>query len=503
MNEERITRLPPFMFFVYWGFSIFNFWIHYNNYYKGGLSDTDDYILYAIEIAICIAVIIVTGKYSCFSGIPIIMKAMIFVDWLQVLISITVTDLNFWFKAGSWYNLITLAAVLYVFTVAAKLLLDCFLYKELMYDKTQYTIWFISNAVILIFAVIMIFRYWFKYLIFAAMFFRYFYALLRILGSYYEKYINWEESFFRRLSYKKISNKVRLAALAFCFFASMLFLWLCFDKTEGKYVLTSNDGQYSVKSMYDSFISSEDRNYVEDENVVEYCVSNRMPEWTGFQRKWYGLFDVNNGVITDTVYKGWLNFDASGIAWDYNGHFIDIEGNELITVPSVILKRRSARTGFYNDVLDFYGGHPRTRRFVTINGEFIDIYGIAQGDDNYYRDTTWHGEVVQDGNIAKNVSEDYFSNHLAIFYSEVDGAYGVINDQGEVTVEPIITKYSLYNELIYVYIGRQRNIVGTGGKLVLTDDEAKCHLDIDFDNKIISINYYGYSKDFEGNVIED
>lgn len=86
MNEERITRLPPFMFFVYWGFSILNFWIHYNNYYKGGLSDTDDYILYAIEIAICIAVIIVTGKYSCFSGIPIIMKAMIFVDWLQVLI---------------------------------------------------------------------------------------------------------------------------------------------------------------------------------------------------------------------------------------------------------------------------------------------------------------------------------------------------------------------------------------------------------------------------------
>ncbi len=189
-------------------------------------------------------------------------------------------------------------------------------------------------------------------------------------------------------------------------------------------------------------------------DVFQYENTNFMPDWTGFSDRKYGLHNVNTGKDTGAKYSDRLYFDQSGIAWDYDRHFIDENGNEIIETPKFLKKKRSCRQT-YLDLFIEWCCYDYDFREYELNRP-IDVYG------NFER-------VYQD-NKSGYV---YFSNGLACYYSDFYDSFGLIKEDGELLTPPQYRylKLDFDNPFAIVFDKEyQKNILNKDGKELINDN---------------------------------
>ena len=444
---ERLERTKKLrvVFYLYAAFTYINLFIHVENYYQGFLSEHMEYFLYAAKIVICLSVIMVFNKNRIerYRGIVPIMKLMIVFDVMEFVISALMTS----YKTGIALKILLVPMVLKVF-------LDFFFYWEILNKKDKF-VWIALNLLILVCC-------FFSMKIKGILLFVVMFAAVRVVLSLIFIKISRDSEdstdIWTGISDIHFPKWLRIAAVSVYALMIFVFAFLCLYKPIGNKELTSVE---------------------EGGGYKEFAVQNLMstlgphPWSTGFERTWYGLMDANDELITKPKYTHWLGYDYNGIAWDYKGHFIDRKGNTVISVPYIVSAKRSVRTSVFNSVFSFLtGGKYEERDLIYL----MNNIGYSMADEDFYvawDDSNLSGNtfkvytnIDRYGEVAFEVEgSQYFFNHITVFYSEVKGAYGLMNDQGEIIVKPCIYDFS--------YIGpeiMEVNMRDVGNANVLTQN---------------------------------
>lgn len=433
---DRAKRIKAVLF-AYAVFTNVYLLIRILNYSHGFLTDHADYFLYTVKLVICILAVITIRKNMLerYRVILPVMELMVVFSVWEFLVSVLITDPKY-----------ALALTLFLIPVAANIILDFFFFLELCNSDKDRRIWVTIYIILAILILISILHSGALFLVAVAMITRSAMSLVYIQISSnsgaQENENNDKQSIRNRLANKTINKKVKIALIGVYAFIMCAFAFSCLYKPSGKYVLTSEDGSVSVRSTSDHLSDVyyfRDRHEKEAAEYKQYNVENcfaRLEELrhykrTGFERRWWGLFDVKTGEITSTRYKKSLDYDDNGIAWDHDGHFIDLKGNPVITMPRTVTAGRSTMTTVFNSIYAFVkgGGLDDTRKWHNWDGKFFE-FERHFGSYN----------VTEDDDINDKL---YFWNNAAIFYSEVKGCYGIVNDKGEILLEPCFYKYQI------------------------------------------------------------
>ncbi len=524
MNSNKLALLKnKLLFTTYLIFSFFNILIHFFNYYKGFVSMPMEYALYAVKLTICMAIcIIVKDEYSVdrpdgsyilhFAHIKSIMKMMISFDLFEIFISVNMTEFE-----GVAANLIIAAAI-------AKCILDYKFYMELTRSNLAGGLWRTINILLVVCIVGMASNYerFMTFTIFL-MFIRFIFSLVIIVNCHKmdrrdkaeeledEKY----KPFKKPLSGKKIRiiSGVVVAVVA-------VFLWMRYSTATSENVINSNDGTVSIKVLKTFGELSND-----DEVVVEYCVCNRMPEGSGFEQKKYGLFNLKTGADTGAIYPALVKFDSDGIAWDHKGHFIDSDGDVVITVPNKLLRTRAAKSTLWIRFFDAFRGKLKST-YHTGYYFFNIIDWFAYGDSvvnyiDWYALNSHNVMCSYEKYVAPNT---YFVNGYATYYSEVSGGYGVIDDNGEIIlppelcevdrrynyeVTPVVQKSSgqikIYNKEWKDILNRKRHFINyaiyDSCKLIAVEsDNREYYIVMDYNGNLVNpgVEYVSYPSENYG-----
>ena len=152
------------------------------------------------------------------------------------------------------------------------------------------------------------------------------------------------------------------------------------------------------------------REYVSD-NVYQYEKRNLIPEWTGFTRSKYGLYDVETGFDTSAIYDNRLLFDNQNRAWDYNGHFIDEHGDIVIDTPFLVSAKISERQKYIYSA------------FITLVDKDVN-----SADKLYWLDEEPF-ERIDFNNL-------YFKNGVGYFRCRIFGTLGLMDEDGKIIAFP-------------------------------------------------------------------
>lgn len=178
------------------------------------------------------------------------------------------------------------------------------------------------------------------------------------------------------------------------------------------------------------------------------------------------LFVVTFNGIHKSRENNVLKYDDTGIAWDNKGHFIDQEGNTVITMPWIVSAKTSTMTKVFNPIYALVkSGIGYYLKYVPDYKRSLNV--LLGADDSYI---AWHNsddkfEVFTHYFSDEIVDKQYFYNHVTVFYSDVRGGYGLVNDQGQIIVEPVFYSYKIESPNIISV--RMR---GTGEEDVFTLD---------------------------------
>ncbi|NEX01058.1 hypothetical protein SAMN04487829_0640 [Pseudobutyrivibrio sp. NOR37] len=230
---------------------------------------------------------------------------------------------------------------------------------------------------------------------------------------------------------------------AFTFFSCLIFR---FGKASGGVKI-----QYSKGDVISEVHSSTNFQDVGDQ-VYVYSVDNRMPVDSFFYERKYGILDLKNNKDTGAIYDEAPRFDSNGIAWDYNSHFIDYHGNTVITVESNITINNSYRQRIINGY---------------VKDHFPGYYHYA------------YDLIGETGPAINREIDNYFKNDYCPFYSEAYGAWGLVNNNGKVLIEP---NYKIPDRLYGNDVIIFNNI--SDDKYYLIDEQAnKCELDFEVNER--------------------
>jgi len=481
-----------------------NMLIHIMNYYMGFLGFGADILLYLFKIGVCYYVYLQikhkgNENHAIISSV---IKYIMIADALELFVSVTAVEIK-----G-----LVFAILLLLFCLKAYL--DYYLFLILCKSEPAKKMWTILNSSIVIFVVLVSITNQIMYVVYILLLIRFLMAnsiVKRTEGSI--PFIK-KNAVIVKLSNVSVSHKSRYYIWGAVGILAVCFLWLRYSKATGKYELVSDDGSIVVYSSMDYFVED---NY----GIDRFCITNRMPDWTGFSRYWWGFIDEQSGNVTQAQYSNAPCFDESGIAWDYDGHFIDAKGNIVIDVSSLVMNRRAPRTTIINDFLDVAWESEdflRVFKWISIRTFHKDV-NPSYGHDHFY--VEWQGQSVYEGNVMnlENVwglghydKDLYFINNVAAFYSEKDGAYGLINDKGEVIIKPSIYRIDISKkaELIYVTLKGKGylNIVNYDGVFLL--DRTKDWYLKEYDDDTRTAWYtHDFSADgdvvisYDGQVIEE
>jgi hypothetical protein len=449
-----------------------DFIIHFINYFFGFLGEGVDYLIYGILVAACICgiQIIKKGHEQGYKGVAVILKLMTVLYLVETLISVTMTE-----RMG-------LALILIILVMLLKMVLDYFLFWEIIENSKTRKHWIAMNLAIIVGLALGIKVAFFEGVTIVLIVFRFLSCLWIIRNR--RTFGTEKESFWSRLSSKKMGKKSQIIAISVVGAALIVFCFLRFYKPEGRYEFESNDGNTVVFSSKDWLYSTQDNTCP----VKQYVVCNYMPEWSGFHREWWGLIDLRTGRATDARYRNRLDFDEDGIAWDYNGHFIDLDGNIIITVPSSVTTKRSAKTSVFNI---FMGVYPEGANLYWQNS-----YAVESGNFVF---------AGRDLDFRR-----YFWGQTAIYYSDVEGAFGIINDKGQIVVKPEIINFNRnYNEGITSVVRKQNgyaNFINDKGEYLFDKSRDYENLNYNHSGQFVSGNIANTANivlaDYDGNLLD-
>ncbi|WP_143008428.1 hypothetical protein [Pseudobutyrivibrio sp. YE44] len=257
----------------------------------------------------------------------------------------------------------------------------------------------------------------------------------------------------RTFSKKK---KIGLVAIAGCF---SLFFMLYYSYGGGEYHIEDDEGNILSSQTSSNYASQP------SEDVYQYSQCNRLPEWTGFQSKRYGLVTVKNGHNTGAIYKDYLEFDSDKLAWDYDGHFIDITGKEILNVPYIIKMQKSMKQRFIDSTIK---ESCQLERFLYEDGHRLyDSYDIS-------------GPFVI-GVYKDSQSDTYFKNGVAVYNCDFLNRGGVINDKGKFTILPKYRYIKASDDYRVFVVEKSDNlyVINTSGKQLMDDCDRIDNIDTD------------------------
>ncbi|SDB08743.1 hypothetical protein SAMN02910298_00358 [Pseudobutyrivibrio sp. YE44] len=259
-------------------------------------------------------------------------------------------------------------------------------------------------------------------------------------------------------------------------------------------------------------VLSEQKSYDEFEKVSSdvyiYSKENIMPEKSMFYDIKYGILNVKTGYNSGAIYDGFPEFDDDGIAPDYKGHFINMDGEIVFDIPGSITRHKSLRQQFLD--LAFQ---------ERSNVEYNNLKeSVIKQNHFYYVEIFRSGICVSREYNKGNPIKHYFGHGLAFYYSELNDCFGIISDDGKILTKPIFDDFSSENryEVTPVHIkGGGNNVIDY--KLRYLVDESYDGVvvrDVDCDLKKFFVEYddvhedgsfdeYVAIIDFDGNVFED
>lgn len=474
-------------------FTLLNLFLHYVNFYIGFIDSIVDYGLYAAKILICVQIYMAT-KYednALYRTLASIIRLMVVLDVLEVIISLTMVSME------------GIAGILLYVLIAAKIVLDYFLYNEFMNEKRTRIVWMALHAAI-IGSFFLTIKWYYFFIVFAALIIaRFISAIFYIKKCDLEYAIKSERGLMAEIARKTSSPDRYYKTYAILGILLLCFSALYFSKTTFEYNKTVfNDGLIKVQ-----------------DDMYQYRVSNKMPKWSGFHRDWWGLINIKTGEQTNATHRERLKYDDAGLAWDFAGHFIDYQGNVVISVDHSVLKKSTARTTMMISLVSFLRDDRYEQGIDIYNykNEYVnslywtDIFGFADGArknarirwDDLDKYSVSSGNIISSGQfITSEAYDSYFTNHIAIFYSEANGAYGLINDKGKVISRPAFLGFS--SEYGFEVIPVVKKITGRYGVL---NDNGDYILEGNVDYNILTnkknIVWWRKEDEFDGYKIMD
>ena len=488
-------------------FNAFNIFIHILNYHLGFLGFIADGLLYLSKIIICYFLYkkIKERNNDRYAVMGWIVKTIMAADVIELFVSVTSVK-----TCG-------LVFVLLMLLFGIKEYLDFYLFYLILNPQDEFfdiqekrRTWTVFNISVLIVALLSAFISFFPYILYFLLFVRYICERKIIKNSKENEVASVEGTVIGRLSKIELSKTARYSLLGVAGVFLILFFWMRYSKPEGQYELEAYDGKYTVRSSEDFFHEA-------DNGILGFCISNRMPEWTGFSEQWWGVIDDESGTVTEAEYDQYIYFDESGIAWDGNGHFIDTKGDVVISVSSLVMNKRSPRATIINDYLDisFEQKDPSDEFDIF---EWISDRITCERRNPYYgphdfymhwEDHSGHIVGLDDFmGIDMDGKDLYFINHVAVFYSEKDGAYGLINDKGEVIVSPSLYNVRMTSRSNLIYVHQKRsgyfNVLNYDGEYLLDKNRDWRLGSHDDDSRTIRVSDHStYIKiSYDGEIVE-
>ncbi|PWT26596.1 hypothetical protein [Butyrivibrio fibrisolvens] len=249
--------------------------------------------------------------------------------------------------------------------------------------------------------------------------------------------------------FPRIDKKYRYAIYG-CLFICFLFMRNTY--IEGDNQLIDENGnvlsdQKSVDSMYCAQYIPWDSD--EKEQVYQYNKCNLMPSWSMFYDEKYGLVNIETGLNTGAIYEERLDFDKEEIAYDYDRHFINLNGEEVIKVPYIVKAKTSFRQMIVNKLLDYSNTNDNGRHTFLLwdscyeSGKFVQSSNytyFANGVTSYHTDLNdKYGLMSKDGHLITLPKYSYITGKRDFIVSLVINynctALDVINSKGESLVE--------------------------------------------------------------------
>ncbi len=282
-------------------------------------------------------------------------------------------------------------------------------------------------------------------------------------------FVNW---IYKRFSDISTLSKVRYGIYGILF---ICFLFLRNSYVKGDQQLTDNNGKVITSQTTLDNLKDHKGSDRLDDNVYEYNASNYMPSWSIFYHKKYGLLNLNTGSNTGAKYDDYLYFDTTGIAYDYDRHFINCSGEDIIEVPFIVNANTSYRQELLNKLLDVIRDH----------GNFSLLY-----------------RPPAKGEFLETLDGTYFANGVAQYHTDYNDRFGIIKDDGTLVTLPKFSQGdNLYNFEISVvsdYNYRNLDVINSDGESIL--NEVPSSVKVYYYSRIVLIDHrYFYT--FEGDLI--
>ena len=274
----------------------------------------------------------------------------------------------------------------------------------------------------------------------------------------------------------RIDKRYRYATY-FCIFICFLFMRNTYKN--GYYQLIDDNGNVLTNQKSLDQLYHVDNDYCDDNEVpvYQYNKCNLMPSWSMFYHEKYGLINIETGSNTGAKYDDHLWFDNDGIAYDYNRHFIDINGEEIIDVPYIVKAKSSFRQVIINKLIAYSSINDRPMKTIDcLNFDYgrneFDLYTsdtyFVNGLTRYHTDyNDKYGLMSEDGTLVtlpKYTDLWGFSNHEVFCVTNYNyTGYGVINNKGKSLIKDTTHSIDLYEDLkmfkcgseLYKYDGTQ------------------------------------------------
>ncbi|MCR4568685.1 MAG: hypothetical protein K5769_11580 [Pseudobutyrivibrio sp.] len=223
----------------------------------------------------------------------------------------------------------------------------------------------------------------------------------------------------RRIIPTKVKKLIFIGGLAVLMVFVPMFLARYYSDAKGKFYLVNSEGKLLTEQE-----SSTEFKQVTDE-IYQYTVTNRMPEWSGFNIKKYGLVNIKTKDNTGAIYDGEIFFDDEGIAWDYDSHFINKSGKQLFRAPKIVNRKISTKQDFYNSILKTKD----EKENKSVRSSFLDNCCRTECELN--------GALLSYFFVSENSGWKYFVNGIGVYHCDYNDSYGLCNDKGETITSPI------------------------------------------------------------------
>ena len=161
----------------------------------------------------------------------------------------------------------------------------------------------------------------------------------------------------------------------------------------------------------------------EAENVLQYTVENRLPKWSGFHSEKAGLVNTVTGENTGAIYKERMHFDCEGIAYDNDGHLINYKGEKICAVPEFVSADFSLRWCMSVVISRMLDNNEGVSEFFSGNIDRKSEKFVLSSDPKHIFEDKWG---------------KYFPNGSALYYSRSYDKYGLMSENGEVLIKPIV-----------------------------------------------------------------